>query len=116
MGGVALEHITATTYCFPRIQCPAIVALVITLLGAVLSFTCVPVTTKETRVQSDHQGKPHMPTTGSAPWSSTGDEGKTSQQVQGTQRGDGGSLLHFLLLIPRGSSWAWLWESGKPSH
>ncbi|XP_051001679.1 solute carrier family 22 member 18 [Acomys russatus] len=38
------------------IQCPAIVALVATLLGAVLSFTCVPVTTKETGVQSS-QGK-----------------------------------------------------------
>ncbi|XP_060239093.1 solute carrier family 22 member 18 isoform X1 [Meriones unguiculatus] len=39
------------------IQCPAIVALVVTLLGAVLSFTCVPVTTKEASVQSDHQGR-----------------------------------------------------------
>ncbi|XP_076411830.1 solute carrier family 67 member A1 isoform X2 [Peromyscus maniculatus bairdii] len=38
------------------IQCPAIVALVVTLLGAVLSFTCVPVTTKEASVQSAHQG------------------------------------------------------------
>ncbi|EGW08465.1 Solute carrier family 22 member 18 [Cricetulus griseus] len=42
-----------TTY---GIQCPAIVALVVTLLGAVLSFTCVPVTTKEAGVQSAHQG------------------------------------------------------------
>lgn len=39
------------------IQCPAFLAFVVTLLGAVLSFTCVPVTTKEASVQSAHQGK-----------------------------------------------------------
>lgn len=38
------------------IQCPAFLAFVVTLLGAVLSFTCVPVTTKEASVQSAHQG------------------------------------------------------------
>lgn len=46
------------------IQCPAFLAFVVTLLGAVLSFTCIPVTTKEASVQSAHQGKPHRPTTG----------------------------------------------------
>lgn len=80
--------------CAPRIQCPAIVALVVTLLGAVLSFTCVPVTTKEASVQSAHQGKPHLPTTGPmcttlpqkpAPWASTGNR-KTFQS-----RGLGGT-------------------------
>lgn len=30
----------------PRIQCPAMVAFVASLLGAVLSFTCVPRSTK----------------------------------------------------------------------
>lgn len=38
------------------IQCPAILAFVVTLLGAVLSFTCVPATTKKASVQSAHQG------------------------------------------------------------
>lgn len=38
------------------IQCPAFLAFVVTLLGAVLSFTCIPVTTKEASVQSAHQG------------------------------------------------------------
>ncbi|EDL18211.1 solute carrier family 22 (organic cation transporter), member 18, isoform CRA_c, partial [Mus musculus] len=38
------------------IQCPAILAFVVTLLGAVLSFTCVPATTKEASVQSAPQG------------------------------------------------------------
>nr|CAC16401.2 tumor suppressing subtransferable candidate 5 [Mus musculus domesticus] len=37
-------------------QCPAILAFVVTLLGAVLSFTCVPATTKEASVQSAPQG------------------------------------------------------------
>ena len=50
--------------CVLRIQCPAILAFVVTLLGAVLSFTCVPATTKEATVQSAPQGKPHLPTTG----------------------------------------------------
>ncbi|XP_021066841.1 solute carrier family 22 member 18 [Mus pahari] len=40
------------------IQYPAILAFVVTLLGAVLSFTCVPATTKEASVQSAHQGGP----------------------------------------------------------
>lgn len=46
--------------CHPptRIQCPAIVAFVVTFLGAILSFTCIPVTTKDASVQSAHQGKP----------------------------------------------------------
>lgn len=41
------------------IQFPAIVALVATLLGAVLSFTCIPANTKETSVtvQSTPQGR-----------------------------------------------------------
>uniref|UniRef100_A0A8D0YBH9 Solute carrier family 22 member 18 n=1 Tax=Sus scrofa TaxID=9823 RepID=A0A8D0YBH9_PIG len=36
---------------FGRIQCPVIVALVVSLLGAVLSFTCIPTNTKGA---SDH--------------------------------------------------------------
>ncbi|CAH6793411.1 solute carrier family 22 member 18 [Phodopus roborovskii] len=51
--GSLLGGTLSTTY---GIQCPAIVALVVTLLGAVLSFTCVPATTKEAGVQSAHQG------------------------------------------------------------
>nr|XP_010955114.1 solute carrier family 22 member 18 isoform X3 [Camelus bactrianus]XP_045373932.1 solute carrier family 22 member 18 isoform X3 [Camelus bactrianus]XP_045373934.1 solute carrier family 22 member 18 isoform X3 [Camelus bactrianus]XP_045373935.1 solute carrier family 22 member 18 isoform X3 [Camelus bactrianus]XP_045373936.1 solute carrier family 22 member 18 isoform X3 [Camelus bactrianus] len=34
------------------IQCPAIVALVVNLLGAVLSFTCIPTSTKEASAQA----------------------------------------------------------------
>lgn len=52
--GSLLGGTLSTTY---GIQCPAIVALVVTLLGAALSFTCVPVTTKEAGVQSAHQGE-----------------------------------------------------------
>lgn len=61
--GVHRNSIPYDPGCVLRIQCPAIVAFVVTLLGAVLSFTCVPVTTKETSVQSA-QGKSHLPTIG----------------------------------------------------
>ncbi|XP_075828985.1 solute carrier family 67 member A1 [Microtus pennsylvanicus] len=51
--GSLLGGTLSTTY---GIQCPAIVAFVVTFLGAILSFTCIPVTTKDTSVQSAHQG------------------------------------------------------------
>lgn len=51
--GSLLGGTLSTSY---GIQCPAILAFVVTLLGAVLSFTCVPASTKEASVQSAHQG------------------------------------------------------------
>lgn len=51
--GSLLGGTLSTTY---GIQCPAIVAFVVTFLGAILSFTCIPVTTKDASVQSAHQG------------------------------------------------------------
>lgn len=78
-----------------RIQCPAILASVVTLLGAVLSFTFVPATTKEASVQSARQGKHTCPQTGyhfaqEASILLLGMEGRPFRQgVQGTQRGDG---------------------------
>ncbi|CAO2584009.1 Solute carrier family 22 member 18 [Lemmus lemmus] len=51
--GSLLGGTLSTTY---GIQCPAIVAFVVTFLGAILSFTCIPVNTKDASVQSAHQG------------------------------------------------------------
>lgn len=51
--GSLLGGTLSTSY---GIQCPAILAFVVTLLGAFLSFTCVPASTKEASVQSAHQG------------------------------------------------------------
>lgn len=114
--------------CHPptRIQCPAIVAFVVTFLGAILSFTCIPVTTKDASVQTAHQGKPHLPTwpmdmangcatlpQKSVPCTSTGN-GKTFQPRGSGDAGEIKSATCFLLLIPCRSSWAQLWELGKP--
>ncbi|KAB1251464.1 Solute carrier family 22 member 18 [Camelus dromedarius] len=51
------------------IQCPAIVALVVNLLGAVLSFTCIPTSTKEASAQAQAAlpGKGHQMHTKRAP-------------------------------------------------
>lgn len=110
--------------CVLRIQCPAILAFVVTLLGAVLSFTCVPATTKKASVQSAHQGKPHLPTPG--PMGTTLPKKPASWYLywgwredlidkgfKGLEEGMG-SPLYFLLLIPGRTSWAQLWDSGKP--
>uniref|UniRef100_A0A8C0CQA6 Solute carrier family 22 member 18 n=1 Tax=Balaenoptera musculus TaxID=9771 RepID=A0A8C0CQA6_BALMU len=45
---------------FGRIQCPVIVALVVNLLGAILSFTCIPTSTKgaSAHAQAALPGKP----------------------------------------------------------
>uniref|UniRef100_A0A671FT03 Solute carrier family 22 member 18 n=1 Tax=Rhinolophus ferrumequinum TaxID=59479 RepID=A0A671FT03_RHIFE len=45
---------------FGRIQCPAIIAFLLNLLGAILSFTCIPVSTKRASAQgqADPPGKP----------------------------------------------------------
>lgn len=45
-----------------RIQCPAILAALATLLGAVLSFTCIPASTKgaKTDAQAPLPGKPRQ--------------------------------------------------------
>ncbi|XP_052050702.1 solute carrier family 22 member 18 [Apodemus sylvaticus] len=51
--GSLLGGTLSTSY---GIQCPAILAFVVTLLGAALSFACVPASTKEASVQSAHQG------------------------------------------------------------
>ena len=41
-----------TTSAALRIQCPVIVALVVTLLGALLSVTCIPASTKGASVHA----------------------------------------------------------------
>lgn len=110
--------------CHPptRIQCPAIVAFVVTFLGAILSFTCIPVTTKDASVQSAHQGKPPLPTwpmdiplrpRSQYPVPLLGMGRPSSQGVRG-DREEIKSPTYFLLLIPCKSSWAQLWELGKP--
>lgn len=108
--------------CFLRIQYPAILAFVVTLLGAVLSFTCIPATTKEASVQSAHQGKPTCPQARPmgttlpkklASWYWGWREDLTDKGFKGLKEGMG-SPLDFLLQIPGRTSWAPLWESGKP--
>lgn len=51
-----------TTTVAHRIQCPVIVALVVNLLGAILSFTCIPTSTKgaSARAQAALPGKLHQ--------------------------------------------------------
>lgn len=46
----------------PRIQCPAIIAFLLNLLGAILSFTCIPVSTKRAGAQGQAgpPGKSHQ--------------------------------------------------------
>lgn len=108
--------------CVLRIQCPAILASVVTLLGAVLSFTFVPATTKEASVQSARQGKPTCPQTGpmgttlpkkpaSCYWGWR--EDLLDKGFKGLKEGMG-SPLDFLLQIPGRTSWASLQDSGKP--
>lgn len=61
-GGTHTLGPCVTVTVVPSIQCPALVALGINLLGTVLSFTCIPANTKGAgaRAQAAPPGKPRQ--------------------------------------------------------